>query len=439
VIERLTFTDYVRVAWRARWWILGTVLVSMTVAGIVGSRQPKLYSATSTILAPRDAQAPSVSSALGMLLGGGGGKDGGSINFPGVQVSVPGISHNLDVFNTLLMSRTMREEVLTAFQKTWGPQVSEMFVSVGTSYNKERTALSVIVGATHPQLAADLANSYFDFLDKRLQQTAETQARRQEVFYKAQLERAAKEVDLAEEQLLKFQQQNRIVATIDPVAKAGAEAGGTLRGSIMALEMQREVLRMRYTDQHPQMRELDKQIAELKKQYSKNLFGQAMDLPAEGPNAKGPRKEFFVSIERMTPTQFALLKLFRNLRIQEAFYTGALQGLENMRYATESAKPQGIEMLDPALVPTTHIKPNVMFIVLAAGALAFIAGVIGSFVREYVVLTLAQQPAVAPAGKRPRNGVVVRPAATGGAALPSAGTTVPAPAGPSAARPESLV
>ena len=213
------------------------------------------------------------------------------------------------------------------------------------------------------------------------------------------------------------------MAGVDPTAKAGAETGGTLRGVIMALEMQREVMRMRYTDQHPQMREIEKQITELKKQYSKNLFGQAMDLPPESPNAKGPRKEFFVSVERMTPTQFAYLKLFRNLKIQEAFYTGALQGLENMRYATESVKPQGIEMLDPALVPSSHIKPNVKFIMLAAGVLALVAGIMGALVREYVVLTWPAQSAVATARKPQRNGAARRPLANGGVVVPAAETT----------------
>ena len=34
---------------------------------------------------------------------------------------------------------------------------------------------------------------------------------------------------------------------------------------------------MRYTPQHPAMRDIEKQIAELKRQYSKNLFGAPMD------------------------------------------------------------------------------------------------------------------------------------------------------------------
>ena len=223
------------------------------------------------------------------------------------------------------------------------------------------------------------------------------------MFYRAQLERAAREVDQAEEALVKFQQQNRMIPQLDANTKATAESGANLRGQIMSLELQRELFRMRYTEQHPQMREIEKQIAELKKQYSQNLYGQAMDLPPEGPNGKR-RKEYFVSMDRMTPTQFAYLKLFRNLKIQEAFYTGALQGLENMRYATEAGRPQGIEMLDPAVVPTTPISPNLRLIIFAAAVGTLVLGVVGALVRETLVQMYAvRKPAFSlPRPSRPR-------------------------------------
>jgi tyrosine-protein kinase Etk/Wzc len=387
MIEKLTFSDYVRVVARARYAIGALVVLAAIVAFVYGSRQPKIYSATSTILVPRDDRAASsgMAGALGALLGSGG-KDGG-LSFPGVQVAMPGAGSNVDMFYTLIMSRSMREEVISEFSKQRGPQIAELFRGVNAAFTKDRTTLSVTVEAREAKLAADMANGYFDFLDRRLQRTAEHQARRQEVFFRAQLERAAREVDVAEDAVVKFQKENRMVGNIGEGVKSGAEAGGSLRGAIMGLELQREVLRMRYTEQHPQMREIDKQIAELKKQYSKNLFGQAMDLPPESPGAKGQRKEYFVSTERMTPTQFAYLKLLRNLKIQEAFYTGALQGLENMRYATEAGKPHGLEMLDPALVPAQPVSPNIKFMVFAAIVAALVMGIAGTLVRQFIILT----------------------------------------------------
>ena len=432
-MERLSASEYLRVSWKARYVIVVMAILAGVIAGIVGSMQPKIYAATSTMLAPRDAQPSGMSGTLGSLLSSAtGGRDGGGggISFPGFEVSMPRTASNLDVFNTLLTSRSMREDVVSEFAKQRGPEAGGMIRGITTAQTKDRTALSVTAHATDPKLAADVANAYFDFLDRRLQRQADNHSRRQEVFYRSQLERAAREVDVAEEALVKFQRDNRMVASVDVTAKAGAEASGNLRGAIMAMELQREILRMRYTEQHPQMREADKQINELKKQYSKNLFGQAMDLPPESPGAKAPRKEFFVSTERMTPTQFAYLKLLRNLKIQEAFYTGAFQGLENMRYATEAGKPPSIEILDPAIIPSTPISPNIRFIVFAAVVAAIVTGVIGALVREYVVeLLKVQRRASGPT----RSGAPrARPAVTNGTAKPE-------PSVPSVAKPEAIV
>lgn len=385
-VKAITAWDVARIVWKARWPIIALVVVAATTALFYSARLPKVFRTTATVLAPKESGSQSMASSLGSLLGGGGGREGGGLSFPGISLG-PQQSTNLDIFMAVLRSRTMREEVLRDFAKTWGPGVGGMVVAIETGQSKERATLSLTVEATDPKLAADLANAYFDYLDRRLQQNAERDARRQEVLYRAQLERAAKEVDLAEGALVRFQVDNRMLA-VDPATKAGTESGGSLRGAIMALELQREVMRMRYTDQHPQMRDIEKQISELKKQYSKNLFGSAMELPPEGPNAKGTRREFFVAADKMTPTQFAYLKLLRTLKIQEAFYTGALQGLEQTRYQTESGRPQGVEPLDPALVPGGPIRPNVRVIVMAGAAAALVVGMAGALVFEYVRLTV---------------------------------------------------
>jgi len=413
----LTLRDYAVAAWRARWPILALVIIAAGAAWGIGETRPKVYRATAVILAPKENNPQSAMGSLGALLGGGG-REGGGLSFPGISIGLPPQSSNLDVFSALLRSRTMREEVMEGLSKAWGPAVPSMIVSVDTLTARDRTTLSLTVEATNPRLAAEVANAYFEYLDRRLQQQADRDARRQEVFYRAQLERAAKEVDIAEDALIKFQAENRM-PPVEATSKSSAESGGSLRGSIMALELHREVMRMRYTEQHPQMREMDKQIAEMKKQYSKNLFGSAMELPPEGPNTKGMRKELFVSAEKMTPTQFAYLKLLRNVKMQEAFYTGALQGLEQMRYATEH-RPQGTDPLDPALAPGNHVRPNVRVIVLAAAVAALVVGVLLALVDEYVRLVRAQTHeallASAHAGvsrpnpsRRPANGGVTTP------------------------------
>src|SRR5205085_4783914 len=106
--------------------------------------------------------------------------------------------------------------------------------------------------------------------------------------------------------------------------------------------------------------------------YSKNLFGSPMDLPAES-GGKGQRKEFFVPTAKMTPIQLGFMKLFRNVRIQEAFYGAALQGLQQIKY-NDGQPSSRVEKLDPAVVSGSPVRPNVRTLVYAAVGSALLAG-----------------------------------------------------------------
>ena len=392
--DRLNFFDYWRIVWRARLAILVLTLVATAAGLFFGRLQPKVYTTKATILSPKDSAPQPLGGGLGALLGGGGREGGGGMSVGAVSIGAS-MSPNLDMFVALLKSRSLRLEVVEEAKKTLGPGVGGKIVTVDPSI-REKGIISLTVEATDPQVAAGIANLYFTQLDRMVERFSDQATQRQKVFYADQLQRAAKEVATAEEALLKFQSQNHIIP-VDSPNKGAVEAGAGLRGTIMALEMQREVMRLKLTDHHPQMREIDKQIAELKKQYSKNLFGAPMDLPLEA-GGRGTRKEFFVSTEKMTPVQFAYMKLYRNLKIQEAFYTGALQGLEQIKYSDSTSAR--VEFLDPALVPTAPSRPNVRTIVQAAAASGLLVGILGAFVLEYV-RRLRKEDA-----RRPRRGPV---------------------------------
>ena len=394
-MESVTFLDYLRVSIRSWRWIVAVTLVAGAVAYAYGSVQTRVYRATASVLAPKDAGGSSVTSSLGAILaaaGGGGSGQGGSggMLMPAISLGLPSVTTTLDTFVAVLRSRTLREEVLRGLEESRGDKVGSQFLGMEPSA-RDKGVVTVTVDATDPKAAADIANAYFDFLDQRLQRSAEAAGRRQEQVYVAQLDRAAREVETAEQQLVKFQTENRMLAGTDQGTKAQVEGGAMLRGSIMALELQREVMRMRFTDQHPDMVELDKRIGEMKKQYSRNLFGTAMDLPPEGPAAKGPRKEFFVSAERMTPVQFAYLKLLRNLKIQEAFYLGAVQGLQQIQYTGSANRPLEIERLDPALPPSGPARPNQFMIVAVGLGIGLVVAVCAVLAREALMQAMAEQ------------------------------------------------
>jgi hypothetical protein len=410
-----TVVDYWRLIWRRKWWVGAASVVTAVTAFGVGSLLPKVYSAQTTILAPKDSEMRGMSSIGASLASLGGGREGGGgfLSLPGISLGLPSGTKNEEMFLALLASRTLKEEVLAKLAGAWGPSVSSRVLTVETS-SRSRGTLGLVVEATDPKLAADAANTYFDVLDRRLQRNAAQTGKRREALYRLQLDKASKEVAAAEEALVEFQTKNR-VPPVDLTGSAqgpkeiGAVVG--LRSAIMALETQREVMRLRYTDRHPQIHEIDKQIAELKQQYSQNLFGSAMDLPPEGPNAKGARKECFIAAANMTPVQFALLRLYRNLKIQEAFYMSALQGLEQIQYEGVGS-PINVELLDPAVVPTSPVRPNLRLIVPVAGVGGLVLGIFTLLFVEYVALVRDERPTKV-AGARRGNGAGP-PSAPGG-------------------------
>jgi hypothetical protein len=368
--------------------VLWTAL-ALSVAVVYVQFQPRIYSAKVTMLPSKEGANQSLSLGAALLLGAG--KEGGIMSLPGMAGSAPGLSSNQDMILALLRSRTLREAVVRSHAKTWGADVGRKIVLVRPD-TTEKGALGIIVEAKDPRLAAEVANRYVDELDRMLLRLSNQSGSRRQAAYTAQLERAAKAVEIAEEDLLKFQSENRVLlSSLDGPTKGAVDSTVALRGSIMSLEMQREVMRLRYTDRHPQMQEIDKQISELKSQYSKNLFGGAMDLPPESPSARGAlRKEFFVPAAKMTPVQFSLLKLYRNLKMQEAFYTGALQGLQQIQYGSDDNAPQ-VELLDPAEPSPTPVRPNIPFTAAVGAVVGLVAGVIFTFVREYVRLTARER------------------------------------------------
>jgi uncharacterized protein involved in exopolysaccharide biosynthesis len=391
----VTIIDYCRIAWRARVMVLGIMVSAVVIALVFVLSQPKIYSARATILAPKESGPQGMSASLGALLGaggggGGGGRDGGGggISFPALLASGPSLSTNQDMFAAILRSRSSRQEVIGELAKKYGADVGSKLFGVDVSL-RDKGIIALVVESTDGALAAETANLYFQVLDRVILRLGEQATRRQENFYADQLQRAAREVTTAEEAVLKFQAENRVVQ-VDTPARGAVDAGGNLRGQIMALELQREVLRMRMTDQHPQMRELDKQIAELKKQYSKNLFGAPMDLPGDAPGRS--RKEFFVSTEKMTPMQFAFLKLYRNLKIQEAFYTGALQGLEQLKY-NDGAHNVQVEPLDPAVPPETHTRPRILLTLFGAAVGGLLVSIFAVYGIEYIQRLLREERA----------------------------------------------
>lgn len=395
--------EYAVFIWRRGWLILGLCALAMLVSYLYSIRIPKTYVAVATVLAPKEELGGAAGAAgglTGLLTGGGGGlgqesgRGGGAAGMLGqlgssIMPFFNSPTPNLNTSLALLRSRTLREQVVAHFKRTWGPEVESLIGGVRLEAKDDVIVLTA--DGRDPKLTAEVANFYFEQLQLMIADRQDRRREREYQFYLSRVEQARRDYKAAQQDLVAFQEQNRTL-TIDAGTRSAIEAGAQAGGSVMALEIERELKRMSVTDQHPEMIALNKRIYELKRLMSHSLYGEALPLPPEKPGAP-PRKEFFVAATKMTPLHFKMVEFYRDFRLKEAFYNFLSQNVES--YKLNNRMPAPVDWLDPALPPGGPSGPRVMYNVGAAGIGALVVGIMLALFLEYVERVRRERRAVA--------------------------------------------
>jgi hypothetical protein len=186
---------------------------------------------------------------------------------------------------------------------------------------------------------------------------------------------------VAQNDLVQFQEKNRTLG-LSPGVRTQIDAAAMSAGSVLVLEMQREMKRTYLTEQHPEMLALSKQIYELKRALSHSLYGEPQDLPPESSKAP-PRKEFFVPAAKITPLYFKMAEVYRDFKLKEAVYNFLVQNIETFRYVKDPPlKP--LDWLDRALPPGGPIGGKILNKLLAAVVGSLALGIVLALFLEYL-------------------------------------------------------
>jgi len=377
----VTLLDY----WRAvhqRKRLIGVLCAASVLVSLVFSLlSPKMYRARATILMPKEGGSGSqVAVSFGAkdlgssFLGSLGGLSGLAMQF------APTL--NRDIFLGYLNSSSLKDEVFEQLKKSWGSSVGSLIDEVAIAADKDRATIAVELSAKDPKLAAAGANLYFEALNQRLLRQGATQMTAQRAFVVDRLGAVLKELDAAEETLKQFQIQNKYIA-IDTQAKGAVDAGVGLRAQLITAELELERLRTFATESHPQIIQLKKYIIELKRQMSRSQYGQPMTLPPEDRNSGKLREEFFVPTVRQPELYFQMLRLYRNVKVQEAVYTLLTQQLESIKLSEASDMPQ-VQFLDRAEPASGPYRPRIIWNMTAAAIGSVMIGVFLSLFLDYI-------------------------------------------------------
>src|SRR5207244_11602846 len=102
--------------------------------------------------------------------------------------------------------------------------------------------ITIQVEDIDPRVAAEITNFYVSELDRLVAKYGTSEAGRQREFISEQLARASAQLATTEETLRRFQEKNRAVV-LQEQTRGAIEAAAPLKGVIMALEVQLQVMR----------------------------------------------------------------------------------------------------------------------------------------------------------------------------------------------------
>jgi tyrosine-protein kinase Etk/Wzc len=218
------------------------------------------------------------------------------------------------------------------------------------------------------QRAAALANGYVEELEKLTKTLAVTEAGKRRAFFERETEMASEDLANAEVALKQTQEKTGLIL-LDPQSRAMIEGLASLRARISAQEILVQSMRSFATQENPDLKLAEEQLAAMKAQQNRLEHGQGRasfsDLPIESVPTAGLEYIRKLREVKYRETLFELLaKQFEAAKIDEA--RDALI----------------VQELDKATPPEKKSGPHRGLIVISVTILGLLIAILASFFME---------------------------------------------------------
>lgn len=341
--------------------IIGLPVVVGIVALAISLVLPNVYSASTKLLPPQQAQ--SGAAALLSQLGGAAGAVAGAA----------GLKNPNDLYVGMLRSRTVADRMVKRFDlmkvfETDSLELARKRLEANTSVNSGKDGLITIdVEDRDKKLVAPLANAYVDELLKLTSVLAVTEAAQRRMFFGRQLE-MSKENLAAAEMALKGALDTHGVISVDSDSRAIVETVGRVRAQISAKEIQLNSMQAFVTTSNPDYKRVQQELNSLREELSKLENGRP--AAAVAPGATADKQAGLENI-----------KILRDVKYNQMLYELLAKQYEVARL--DEAKDTAIvQVLDSAVEPERKSKPKRAMIVLVTVALAFLAALMWAIMLE---------------------------------------------------------
>jgi uncharacterized protein involved in exopolysaccharide biosynthesis len=358
--------DLVAVIWQRRRWLARVIGVGVLVSIGTALSIPNQYTSTAQLMPP-DPQALSNTSMLSALAGAGpvAGLGGGLMS-----VRTPA-----GTFIGILDSQTAQDDIIDRFDlrrvyhcKLYTDARSILSKQTTIFEDKSSGIISISVTDRDPNRARDLAEAYVGELDKLINSSSTSSARREREFLEQRLKSIKSDLDASSIALSQFSSHN---TTINPQSQGQAliAAASGLQGELITAQSELSGLKAMYSDDNVRVREARARIDELQSQLRKM---SSIGGTADGADHKADHS--YPSIRELPILGVTYSDLSRKMVMQEGIYE-TLNRQYELAKVEEAKEIPPIKVLDEPYVPERKSSPHRTVIVLLGILISALAGI----------------------------------------------------------------
>lgn len=365
--EEINLAAYLDVILRRGKTILAITGCAFVISIVAALLLPKEYEATVSVMPPK----PEDSISMGLAAGASG--------IGGLASGVLGIKSPSDLWVGVLQSRNVKDAIIERFglRERYGTGTiedtrDELSASVAIHKTKEEI-IKVSVLDEDPETAAKMANAFIEELDRVNRSSVMTSGARTRAFLEKRLDEAKTELSKVEDAIRAFQERNKAIK-LDDQSKAVIDAIGSVKGQLMAKEVELDTLMDFATDSNPKVQLLEAEV--------KGLRVKMRELERGGVARTSGGRDIFIPTDRIPDLSFQFVRLLRDAKVQETLVELLTQQYEIARIQEAKDSPT-VQVLDPAKTPEKKARPRIGRIVAISTMLGAVFSVFLAFAMEF--------------------------------------------------------
>lgn len=358
--SELSFLDILVIFADRRRSIFWIAAIAVLLAVPISLLLPKRYTATITVLPPR--QSSSLGAMLESQIGGLGGSSqlGGLAGMAALAGSSLGLKNPNSRYVGMFRSRIVEDPIIRRFGLM--KEYDDKYLSdARRAFEKHTTVdgntkdglIHISVEDRDPRKAAAIANAYVDGFRKLSDSLAVTSALQRKEFFQRQLEQAKDNLANAEEALKATELKTGMIE-VNSQARALIETVANLRAEIAARETIIQGMQTYATGQNAQLAQEEQELSSLRAQLAKLGGDQATADGLIVPKGKVPE------------AALEYVRRLRDVKYYETIFEVLARQFE-LAKLDEAKQGAMVQVVDPAMVPDKRSFPKRSLIVIGAG------------------------------------------------------------------------